>query len=278
MYGDMGRGTSVSAPAGEAGGSDGVQVGGATAAGTDTWHLPVRLLARPGPPAGAVVPFLTGLEVVRQVGVVLARQCLGIPADHHLSLRRVAFRWTGRPPRLPDSGALGATAFAHLHTRRLRRGLTHAFEASLTLRVGSREIALGNGSVQCIDPETYPLVRGDAPPLGTAPERHDASPLGVLQQRGDRLLGRIGWDSDDPAQVDPTLDRLSGHTLVATALRAAALLRPGRPPVGVSMAIDRFVEYTPRPDVYATAGDDAVEVSVLQDRLVVARGEIRLSN
>lgn len=255
----------------------GVEVGSPTAAGTDTWHLPVRILARPGHPAGAPAPFLTGLEVVRRAGVVLARQCLGVPADHHLSMRRVAVRWNGRPPRLPDSRAFGATAFVRLHARRLRRGLTSAFEASLTLRVGSREIAYGSGSVQCIDPEMYPLVRGDAGPPGAAPPRHDASPLSVLQQRGDRLLGRIGWDSDDPAQVDPTLDRVSGHTLVASALQAAALLRPGRTPVGASMSIDRFVEYAPRPDVYATALEDTVEVSVLQDRLVAARGEIHLS-
>jgi hypothetical protein len=268
----------VSAREGGATAAGGIQVWGPTAAGTDRWHLPVRVLARPGPPPGVTAPFLTGLEVVRQVGVVLARQCLEVPPDHHLSMRRVAFRWTGRPPRLPDTGVLAATAFAQVHARRQRRGATSAFEASLTLRVGSREIAHGSGAVQCIDPETYPVVRGEAPEPGSAPVRHDASPLSVLQQRGDRLLGRIGWDSDDPAQVDPALDRVSGHTLVAAALRAAALLRPGRTAVGASMAIDRFVEYTPRPEVYATADGDTVEVSVLQDRLVAARGEIHLGH
>lgn len=253
-----------------------VRVGSPTAAGTDAWHLGVRVTVRPGLAAGRGVPLLVGLELVRHVGVVLARQCLGVPLDHHLSMRRIAFRWTGRPPALPEAGMLGATAFAQVYSRRVRRGTTAAFDASVTVRAGSREIAHGSGSVQCIDPVTYPLVRGSAPPVGTAPVRHDSSPISVLQQDDDRLLGRIGWDSDDPWQVDPTLDRLSGYTLVATALRAATLLRPGRPEVGVSMAIDRFVEYTPRPEVYATAATDSVEVSVLQNRAVVARGEVHL--
>jgi hypothetical protein len=263
--------------AGAAGGDPGpVRVGSPTTAGTDAWQLGVRIAPRPGLTAGAPVPVLVGLELVRRVGVVLARQCLGVPDDHHLSMRRIAFRWTARPPTLPAAGMLGATAFARVHSRRTRRGSTAAFDASVTVRTGSREIAHGSGSVQCIDPATYPLVRGAAPPVGTAPVRHDSSPLSVLQQGDDRLLGRVGWDSDDPLQVDPTLDRLSGHTLVAAALRAATVLRPGRPGLGVSMAIDRFVEYSPRPEVYATATTDAVEVSVLQNRAVVARGEVRL--
>ncbi|WP_407319637.1 hypothetical protein UQW22_04215 [Isoptericola halotolerans] len=255
-----------------------VRVGSPSAAGTDAWHLGVRVTARAGLPTGEPVPLLVGLELVRHVGVTLARECLGVPLDHHLSMRRIGFRWTGRPPALPEGGTLGATAFARVHSRRVRRGTTTAFDASVTVRAGSREIAHGSGSVQCIDPLTYPLVRGSAPPAGSAPVRHDESPVSVLQQDGDRLLGRIGWESDDPWQVDPTLDRLSGHTLVATALRAADLLRPGRPAVGVSMGIDRFVEYTPRPEVYATAATDAVEVSVLQNRAVVARGEVRLGH
>ncbi len=253
-----------------------VQVGSATAAGTEAWHLPVRVSAPRGLPDGGPMPLLTGLELVRQVGMVLARQCLAIPPDHHLSLLRISFRWAGRPPRLPDSGSFGATAFARLHSRRERHGVTSAFEASVTLRVGSREIAHGSGSAQAIDPATYPAVRGDAPPIGTAPVRHDAGPLTVLHQRGDRLLGQIGWESDDPRQVDPTLDRVSGHVLVSAASRAASILRPERSVAGVSMRIDHFVEYVPRPDVYATADEDRVEVSVLQNRAVVARGEVHL--
>ncbi|GAA1978979.1 hypothetical protein GCM10009718_14610 [Isoptericola halotolerans] len=257
-------------------GSDGVHVGDAAAAGTDAWHLAVRISSQPGLTTAAPVPVLVGLEVVRRVGVVVARQCLGVGADHHLSMRRVAFRWTGRAPLLPESGTLGATAFVQVHARRERRGSVAAFEASVTVRAGSREIAHGSGTVQCIDPATYRLVRGGAP--RPAPVRHDSEPLSVLQQHGDRLLGRMGWDCDDPRQVDPTLDRLSGHALVAAALHAATLLRARRTVIAVSMAIDRFVEYTPRPEVYATATHRAVEVSVLQNRLVVAQGEVHLEN
>jgi hypothetical protein len=252
---------------------DRVEVGHATASGTDTWLVPVRIPAFPGLPREDGLPILHGVDLVRSLGEVLAAECLDVPADHRLSIRRIGFRWAGRPLRLPPAGTIGASAFVHVHSRRERHGSTSAFEASAVLRVGSHEIAHASGTARCIDPTTYAALRRDAP---VVERRFDVDPLSEVRRRADRLLATVGWDCDNPLLV-PADDQLPGLALVGAAERAARLLRPARRTVGISMTVDRFVDGSPRPDLYAVAGADDVEVSFLQHKAVAARCTVRLA-
>jgi hypothetical protein len=251
---------------------DRVEVGRATASGTDTWHVPVRIPAMPNLPRDEGLPILHGIDLVRRIGEVLAFDCFGVPVDHHLSIRRIAFRWSGRPLRLPPAGTIGASAFVHVHAHRERHGHTSAFEASAVLRVGSHEIAHASGAARCIDPTTYAaLRRGSA----RVERRFDVDPLSEVRRRADRLLATVGWDSTDP-MLDAPAGELPGLALANASVRAARILRPQRRVIGLSMTVDRFVDGSPRPDLYAVAEADGVEVSILQNKAVSARCTVRL--
>ncbi|WP_418275310.1 hypothetical protein ACNHYB_10610 [Isoptericola jiangsuensis] len=252
---------------------DRVEVGRATASGTDTWLVPVRIPAMADLPREDGLPILHGVDLVRRLGEVLAFDCFDVPPAHHLSIRRIAFRWSGRPLRLPPAGTIGASAFVHVHAHRERHGHTSAFEASAVLRVGSHEIAHASGAARCIDPTTYSALRRG---VARVERRFDVDPLSDVRRRADRLLATVGWDSADPL-LDARAGELPGLALINASVRAAHLLRPTRTVAGVSLTVERFVDGSPRPTVYATAATDEVEVSVLQNRTVAARCVVRLA-
>ncbi|MXM68911.1 A-factor biosynthesis protein [Streptomyces sp. HUCO-GS316] len=204
-------------------------------------------------------PMLLG-ESIRQAGLLLAHEALGIPLDYHFLTQSTSFELTERGARLagtPADVVLGVT----LRDIRCRGAYVSSFALDVLAHRDGELMGSGHAASDCVGPAVYRRLRGaraEARPAYTLiravrpdlvgrlcefdvvlgrPEVEDAEGLG-----GVHLL-RV--DATHPVLFDHPVDHVPGMLLLEAA-RQAALSALGLPRgllVGCEASFRRYVEF-----------------------------------
>ncbi len=208
------------------------------------WIIAVRLpadFAIVSPPT-AGLPALVGLEVMRQVGTVLAHEAADVPRDYAFMLATLTFAALDTAdlpmtPTRPDS----AHVRAQVSDLAYRKGVASGLTARGTLHYDDRQVADGAGQLRCLDATAHHAVRRHAPRLQDIPARHDSQLLLDVERDETGMHARLGWDGDDLFFFDHPLDHLPGMLPAAAALRAHQDLL-GTPARSVALTCHRYGE------------------------------------
>lgn len=221
-------------------------------------------------PVTAGLWSLVGLEVMRQVGTVLAHIDGGVPTGWAFMLDELAF--TGfEPGTLPLDVPAGTTPYVVTRASDVvrRKGAVAGLVAHGDLWVDGRWVARGVGSFRCVDPQTYRAVRRHAPDPATVLPRHDGALLCDVEQGSGRLRARLGWDSDDALFFDHPLDHVPGMLFGAAALQAHARLTGAQARV-IQLRFHRYGELVSPISMTSTADGGVSTTTFEQDGAVVA--------
>ena len=225
-------------------------------------------------------------EAVRQVGLFLAHEELGVPFGSHFVTDSTSFEMTEEGARLADGPANIVLEVTFGDVMR-RRGTVTAYAYHVTAYRDGERIGAGHLSAQVIADRIYQRLRGDrlgARPPGTVPAAVNPQLVGrgvgfdvVLAPAPTGATPMLRVDPRHPVLFDHPVDHVPGMVLLEAA-RQTALAELGCPEgllTACAASFSRYVEFDspclitssgPRPDA---DGEYELGVDFEQDRAVV---------
>ncbi|MEE1941972.1 ScbA/BarX family gamma-butyrolactone biosynthesis protein [Streptomyces sp. TRM 70361] len=205
-------------------------------------------------------------ESIRQVGLLLAHEALGIPLGFSFLTKTMSFDVNEEEVRL-GRGPAHVVLEVTLHDVVRRRNVVSAYAYDVVGYRDGRRIGWGSVTANCVSASIYHRLRGDragatAPrdlPSGISPElvgrtcEFDV----VLSADFDNGTRELRADADHPVLFDHPLDHIPGMVLMEAARQAglAALGLPDALLVGCGAEFHRYVEFDPPCHVSVVSAD-----------------------
>ncbi|WP_371670843.1 hypothetical protein OG985_26425 [Streptomyces sp. NBC_00289] len=204
-------------------------------------------------------PMLLG-ESIRQAGLLLAHEALGIPLDHRFLTQSTSFEMTEKGARLAGAPA-DIVLCVKLRDIRCRGAYVSSFALDVLAHRGGELMGRGQAASDCVGPAVYRRLRGaraEARPSYTLIRAVQPELVGRLSEF-DVVLGRsevedaeglgdvhlLRVDASHPVLFDHPVDHVPGMLLLEAA-RQAALAALGLPRgllVGCEATFERYVEF-----------------------------------
>ncbi|RBY95826.1 hypothetical protein DQ237_11800 [Blastococcus sp. TF02-8] len=207
------------------------------------------------------------VETLRQAGILLTHELLGVPLGHHFVFESIAARYLrpGPRPRLDrDSVVLLGVGVSP----RLRDGHVAGADLRIEAWSGSERFAVARASYRCLPPHVYARLRS----LGA----RDAVPAAIPRPRAaEETTTALAVDLRHPTFFDHPADHLPGMLLIDAALRAGRrAVRDGGEPWDFDLRFERFAELGAPTSITTRPAGSGVEVVVSQPAGVVALGQV----
>lgn len=167
------------------------------------------------------VPILTGLELVRQLGIATAHLHGNVPLDTAFVLNHARFTWTAPHDFDPDD-TWCTTIEVHLTNLIWRGKRLNELTATAQFQQNGRTVARGAGKLTCIPGAVHDRLRQHARSADPPP----AAPLlnnTLIDTRG-RILHDIGWPHPDRFLFDHLGDHYPGMLLAEAAVHSHRLI------------------------------------------------------
>ncbi|WP_158657581.1 ScbA/BarX family gamma-butyrolactone biosynthesis protein [Blastococcus saxobsidens] len=209
------------------------------------------------------------VETLRQGGIYLSHEHLGVPLGSHFVFESISAEYLHPGPR-PGPDQDGTVVLVVRIDAGRRAGAVAGASLDIEAWSGAVRIATARAAYRCLPPEVYARVR---PPAAAAP----AIPLPRTSAEPPDPAALLPVDSRHPTFFDHAVDHLPGMLLIDGALRAARpLLGEEAFPWGFDLRFDRFAELGHDTTVATRrVADGGIEVVLAQPAGAVARGTVR---
>ncbi|WP_219819439.1 AfsA-related hotdog domain-containing protein [Pseudoclavibacter sp. AY1F1] len=192
-------------------------------------------------PRAVTSPTLLGLEVTRQLGLLMGHRAGGIPLDWAFLLNEISFQGSDAFALGIATRAADMSAAVHISDARVHAGRCDQMTANAVFELDGELVATGSGSFRCIPRRTYEALRRQQL---RAPRRADATTGGALNEVsviGTDLQANLGWPSANRLIFDHDVDHVPGMLFAQAGIEAHEHLT-GEPPHDVSLVCPRFAE------------------------------------
>ena len=209
------------------------------------------------------------VETLRQGGIYLSHEHLGVPLGHHFVFESISADYLGPGPR-PGSDPDDVVVLVVRIDARYRGTAVTGARLAIEAWSGPVRIATACAAYRCLPPDVYARLRRPAAVVPTIP-----TPRASIESAGTSTI--LAVDSRHPTFFDHAVDHLPGMLLIDGALRAARpLLDTGPGRWGFELCFERFAELG-HPTTVTTRrlSDGGVEVLLEQPAGAVARGSVR---
>ena len=186
-------------------------------------------------------PTLLGLEVTRQLGLLMGHRAGGIPLDWAFLLNELSFQGSEPFARAIATRASEMTAAVHISNARVHAGRCDEMTAHAVFELDGEEVATGSGSFRCVPRRTYEALRRRNLRV---PRQADPTTDGALDEvsvDGTDLQAHLGWPSANRLIFDHDVDHVPGMLFAQAGIEAHEHLT-GEPPHNVSLVCPRFAE------------------------------------
>ncbi|TFV52789.1 ScbA/BarX family gamma-butyrolactone biosynthesis protein [Blastococcus sp. TF02A-35] len=214
------------------------------------------------------------VETLRQAGIYLSHERLGVPLDHQFVFESISAEYLRPGPR-PRTDRETVVVLAVRTDVRRRAGRASGARLEIEAWAGPERIATAVAAYRCLPPQVYGRLRWSSlattpPPALPAPRRSAES---VAQPQATSAL--LDVDTRHPTFFDHGGDHLPGMLLIDAALSAA---RPAHVasdrPWGFDLRFERFAELGVPTTVTTRPTPAGVAVALTQPAGVVAAGTV----
>ncbi|TFV65119.1 UNVERIFIED_ORG: hypothetical protein E4P37_11400 [Bacillus sp. AZ43] len=220
------------------------------------------------------------VESLRQAGICLTHERLGVPLGHQFVFLAIGARYgASRLPRRPEPTTVVLVIRVDLHGPTRRPNGAHL---DIEAWCGSVRIATATATYRCLSPGAYARMRRPAPAPAAVHQAVARDPSAQPSPEGDARTTLVTVDRSDPTYFDHAVDHLPGMLLMDAALAAAGIDGPASWPRlrGFDLAFGRYAELdvpillTSRP---AVDGEGRrVDVTISQGGQAAATGTVRV--
>ncbi|MFI8631241.1 AfsA-related hotdog domain-containing protein [Microbacterium sp. NPDC077663] len=219
----------------------------------------------------ATVPLISGLEIVRQLGLAIGHLHANVPIDWAYTLQKARFQWLSEPCGFDLDERFRPTAIVTVEDVVLRRGQVSGLVARTDLSLHGEAIAVGSGELKCFTPETYRLLRRRLVRQPAVPKEATTADLRDVNIGVSEVNARLGWPSHDRFLFDHATDHIPGMLLARGAVAAHTELAAGEPDASIAVECYRFAELDDEVQVHAQELRGHVVTEMQQGPHIVAR-------
>lgn len=212
---------------------------------------------------------LVGLEIVRQLGLLIGHTVGNVPLDWAFLLEELFFGVQRGGGVDLFERASEVEISVEIDDMRKPRRCANGMAASASFRLDGNVVARGAGRFRCIPPRVYRALRSSAPQEKRGFTPHTGEALLGVQQESSQLRATLGWPTSDPLIFDHEVDHVPGMLLAQAGLAAHEILA-GRPPASLSLTCRRFAEIGEETAIMAIFSGGAVRTVASQGAVEVA--------
>ncbi|GAB3295439.1 AfsA-related hotdog domain-containing protein [Pseudoclavibacter terrae] len=184
-------------------------------------------------------PTLLGLEITRQLGLLMGHRAGGIPLDWAFLLNELSFQGSDAFALGIAANAAAMTASVRISSARVRAGRCDEMTAFAVFEVDHDVVAEGSGSFRCVPRRTYSALRRRQ--LRAPHPRPSNGALAEVSVHGLDLQAHLGWPSANRLIFDHEVDHVPGLLFAQAGIEAHEHLT-GTPPQEVALECPRFAE------------------------------------
>ncbi|WP_448233182.1 AfsA-related hotdog domain-containing protein [Microbacterium lacticum] len=214
---------------------------------------------------------VAGLEVMRQIGLLLGHHAGSVPLGWAFLLQELAYTSIARAIENPGRSE-EVWAVAEIEATEVRQGRTVGMRANVDFHQSGQYTSRGSGSFRCVPPETYRALRRHAPvrSIGSAVQT-DATLLDThVTPSG--LTAKLGWPTGNRLLFDHDVDHVPGMLLAQAGVSAHEKIS-SVPPRSLSLKCHSFAEIGEPILVSACRQKDAVLANFKQNDRDIATVE-----
>jgi hypothetical protein len=186
-------------------------------------------------------PTLLGLEITRQLGLLMGHRAGGIPLDWAFLLNELSFQGSDAFGLGIATNAAAMTASVRISSARVRAGRCDEMTAFAVFEIDHDVVAEGSGSFRCVPRRTYSALRRRQLQAPRQPRPSSSGALAEVSVHGQDLQARLGWPSANRLIFDHEVDHVPGLLFAQAGIEAHEHLT-GTAPHGVALVCPRFAE------------------------------------
>lgn len=237
------------------------------------FRVPLRPHARRGGASGgASSGAMIGLEVVRQLGLLMGHYAGSVPLDWAFLLQELTFTATADGPNAVFPREFETNAVVSISSRDVRKGNLVGMTAEVEILSDDDTVALGGGRFRCVPRQTYQALRRHAAIQTASAIPPTKSTLVDPACTSSKLTATLGWPSDDELLFDHDVDHVPGMLLAQAGVVAHETMT-GVVPRSIYLTCARFAEIGVEAAVVAQHWDRRVSTLIQQGGTRIARIE-----